>query len=110
MEVTSKNINKSTLIKIKGEVDALSAIKLDDAIKKLLVETNGNVLIDCKELKYISSAGLGVFMSHLKSLEENNNKLILFNLSQEVYSTFEILGLHHIMDIVSNEEEALKIG
>lgn len=110
MEISSKNISNRLIMAISGEVDALSAIKLDNAIKEELANIEGNMLIDCKDLRYISSAGLGVFMSHLKTLEENDNKLVLFNLSNEVYATFEILGLHHIMDIVPDEQEALKIG
>ena len=110
MEVSSKHSDTRTFIKVKGEIDALSAIKLDEVIKAEIDSNKCNLFIDCSELNYISSAGLGVFMSHLKTLEESENKMVLYNLSEEVYSTFEILGLHHIMDIVPDENEALKIG
>lgn len=108
MEVTSSKLGDHSLIKVLGEVDALSAITLDNHFKEVLKTSKGHVLVDCGDLKYISSAGLGVFMSHLKEIENNGHQFVIFGLNQEVYSTFEILGLHHIIKIEKNLTDALK--
>lgn len=108
MEVTSSKLGDNSLIKVSGEVDALSAIALDDYFKKVLETSKSHVLVDCHELKYISSAGLGVFMSHLKEIENQGGQFILFGLRPDVYATFEILGLHHIIEIEKDLTAALK--
>lgn len=46
-----------------GEIDASSSIELDLAIAKSVGEGYSRILVDCSALDYISSAGLGVFMS-----------------------------------------------
>lgn len=107
MEIKKHITSAYTTLEIIGEVDALSAIELDDSIKSLLGEGAENLLIDCRGLAYISSAGLGVFMSYIKTAEANNQKMILFGLIETVSSTFEILGLHHIIKIVNTKEEAV---
>lgn len=96
------------LIQVDGEVDASSSIHLDEAIKKAVNADCSHILVDCRDLNYISSAGLGVFMSYIQELEIKEKKLVLFNMSEKVYKVFEILGLHQLLTIVETEEEAKK--
>jgi anti-sigma B factor antagonist len=101
--------SKYTIIEIVGEVDAVSSLELDAGIRNAFDSGTSNLLFDCKELIYISSAGLGVFMSFIKSLETNKKQMILFDLEESVFSTFEILGLHHVVCIVKSKSEALSL-
>lgn len=96
------------LIKVDGEVDASSSIHLDEAMMKAVKASCSHVLVDCRNLNYISSAGLGVFMSYIQELETREKKLVLFNMTDKVYKVFEILGLHQLLTIVETEEEAKK--
>lgn len=99
---------KYCLIKINGEVDASSSIHLDEAMQKAVNAECPKILVDCLDLRYISSAGLGVFMSYIQELEAKDKKLILFNMNEKVYKVFEILGLHQLLTIVDKEEDAKK--
>ncbi|WKN32621.1 STAS domain-containing protein [Porifericola rhodea] len=100
--------DKYCLIKIDGEVDASSSIHLDEAMQRAVNAECPKILVDCLNLRYISSAGLGVFMSYIQELEANDKKLVLFNMNEKVYKVFEILGLHQLLTIVDTEEEAKK--
>ncbi len=90
------------LILIRGEVDASSSIYLDEALQQAFRSEAERILVDCRELHYISSAGLGVFMSYIQELETSNKRLVLFNMSEKVYKVFEILGLHQVLTIVGS--------
>ncbi len=94
------------LITIDGEVDASSSIHLDEAMHQAVEMNARRILVDCKNLRYISSAGLGVFMSYIEELENRKTQLILFRMHEKVYKVFEILGLHQLLTIVDTEEEA----
>lgn len=110
MEITSKIEDQHKLIAIDGDVDASSAIILDKEISESLELNNINrVIIDCTSLEYISSAGLGVFISYLKDFENKNMTLVLFGMSEKVANVFEILGLNSLLSIVSTKENALEI-
>lgn len=82
-----------------GEVDASSSIELDKAMEKATSDGNKNLLVDCTALEYISSAGLGVFMSYLEDLKAKNIKLIFFGLNDKVLHVFKILGLDQLLEI-----------
>jgi anti-sigma B factor antagonist len=74
---------------------------LDDDIK--------NILVDGTELQYISSAGLGVFMSYLEDFNEHNILFIIYGLNEKVLNVFHILGLDQLITILDNREEAEKL-
>lgn len=95
-------------LKLKGEVDASSSINLDNAISKAKSDGHKKILIDANELNYISSAGLGVFMSYIKDFENENIKLVLFGLNEKVLNVFQMLGLDQLLTIEGSEAEAVK--
>lgn len=93
-------------ITIEGDVDASSSIHLDEALQQAFQSDADNILINCRGLHYISSAGLGVFMSYIQELDVTGKKMVLFNMSEKVYKVFEILGLHQLLTIVDSQEKA----
>ena len=92
-------------IQVIGEIDASSSIHLDQSISEA-TQQHKKILINCSELEYISSAGLGVFMSYINELEDNNIKMVIFGLSEKVKHVFQILGLDQLLKITETEEEA----
>lgn len=96
---------KIQIIEVSGDVDASSSIHLDTAISKAIGEKT-DIIADLTNLSYISSAGLGVFMSYLQELENNDQKLILCGLNEKVLEVFQILGLDQLLIIKDNIEEA----
>ena len=97
--------NGILVIHIDGEIDASSSLHLDNELGHAL-SSNKKILIDCNKLHYISSAGLGVFMSYIHDMEERNVKMILFGMSNKVKNVFQILGLDQLLKIVDSREEA----
>lgn len=89
-----------------GEIDASSSIELDLTIAKSVGEGYTKILVDCSSLEYISSAGLGVFMSYIEEFKDKDIKMALFAMNEKVINTFEILGLSELLTIVNTKEEA----
>ena len=93
-------------IKVTGDVDASSSLELDNAIKQAVTDGLKKIMVNGQELHYISSAGLGVFMSYLQDFEKHNIKMALFGLNEKVENVFKILGLDQLIHLVDTEEEA----
>ncbi|WKZ59776.1 MAG: STAS domain-containing protein [Cyclobacteriaceae bacterium] len=89
-----------------GEIDASSSIELDLTIAKSVGEGFTKILIDCSALEYISSAGLGVFMSYIEEFSDKSIQMVLFGMNDKVLNTFEILGLSELLTIVQTKDEA----
>ncbi len=105
VDIKTTKENDICKIVVVGEVDASSSIELDNAIKSAF-ETETKIMVDLSGLDYISSAGLGVFVSHLQDIGAGID-LVLFGLSDSVMQVFELLGLPQLIQIESTEEEAL---
>ena len=94
------------IINISGDIDASSSIFLDEAISTAMEENQDKVIIDCSDLNYISSAGLGVFMSYLEEFTSRKVRLALFGLNDKVLNVFQILGLDQLLQIVETKDAA----
>jgi anti-sigma B factor antagonist len=96
------------VLAIIGEIDASSSIELDLTIAKSVGEGFKKILIDCGALEYISSAGLGVFMSYIEEFKDKGIHMVLYGLKEKVANTFGILGLAELLQICANKSEAKK--
>jgi anti-sigma B factor antagonist len=109
MKITQQTTENTLTLALDGELDASSSVLLDTELTKPEVLDYRKVLIDCQRLNYISSAGLGVFISHLQRFQDANVKLVFFNMQEKVHNVFEILGLDALMTIVPSQAEATAI-
>lgn len=91
-----------------GDLDANSSMQMDDAIQQQIDDERYNLHIDCSELIYISSAGLGVFISFMEELEGNGGKFVFSNMSENIFKVFQLLGLESLMKIVKNRDDVVK--
>lgn len=107
-EIKTKELDEVHFINVIGEIDAGSSIYLDNAIKDAVDKSVKRIAVDLSELSYISSAGLGVFISHLDEFDSVEVKMVLFGVSESVKEVFLILGLEKLLTIVETQEEAIK--
>ncbi len=109
LQISKQNHPDHVTLLLKGQVDASNSVELDEAIQGVINENNHNILIDGSELEYISSAGLGVFMSYLEDFQERNIQFVIFGLSEKVNNVFHILGLDQLISLKASKEEALQM-
>ena len=94
-------INKDaaeTTIQIIGRLDTITAPSLDKTINEDIGETK-NLILDLKNLEYISSAGLRVLLSAQKKMQKIGSMKVV-NVCEEVMEVFEITGFADILVIV----------
>lgn len=91
-----------------GYLDAHTAPVLEEAIESCINRGINNILISFKDLDYISSAGLGVFMAYIEDIRNNGGDLKLANMKPKVFSVFDLLGFPILFDILEEEEIAIK--
>ena len=98
--------NDVVILSITGEIDAGSSVELDQAIQRCSSAAD-KIVVDCAGLDYISSAGLGVFMSYVDEFQTKNIRMIICGLNERVAHTFSLLGLADLLTIVKTRTEAL---
>ena len=97
------------ILQLIGEVDASNSVLLYQSIQESLQPEITVVVIDGQELKYISSAGLGVFMSYVDDFFERGIHFSIFGLTQNVGEVFKILGLDRVIAIVPDKSTAIAL-
>lgn len=81
-------------------MDASTSILVDLEINQFYRLNLNNLWIDCRKLHYISSAGVGVFISHLQKLQDLRKNLILVGLKPKIRAVFSVLGIDTLLPSV----------
>ncbi|HSP88241.1 MAG TPA: STAS domain-containing protein [Ignavibacteriaceae bacterium] len=97
-----------SLLYLNGYLDAHTATVLENNFSELIAADKYKIVVNFKDLAYISSAGLGVFMAFIEKIRENNGDIKLTSMSEKVYNIFDLLGFPLLYEIYSSEEEAVK--
>lgn len=103
MEISIQKEQFYITVKPIGEIDAHSSIELDEKLQELIAEGHKYFHLDVCELSYISSAGLGVIISQLDLLNEQQGKLIISGPKEGVMEVFELLGLNQLLTILEDD-------
>lgn len=93
-------------IRLKGELDASNSLEVYQALEEAYKTGRKFIKINCKELKYISSAGLGVFLSHLPQFKKTGITLVIYHVNGKIRNVLRILGIDQIIPIKQNAREA----
>jgi anti-sigma B factor antagonist len=97
MTIEIKRNAKDTVIELVGRLDTTTAPTLDKTINEDLGNTN-NLVLDLKQLEYISSAGLRVLLSAQKKFQKIGSMKVI-NVCEEVMEVFEMTGFADILTI-----------
>ena len=97
MTIEIKNKGAVTEIELSGRLDTSTAPVLDKTIMNEVPE-NANLILNLKELEYISSAGLRVLLSAQKRMRKHGS-MKLRNVREEIMEVFEMTGFADILEI-----------
>lgn len=95
------------ILSIKGELDASSALMATNILENIVASGVGHLILDCKQLKGISSAGIGVILSVYYLSINKHTRLTLSGLQPQIIGLFEALGIDKILQITQTREEAM---
>ena len=90
--------NDNIVIEIKGRLDTTTSPLLSQKIKEIEIDKD-LVIIDFKNLDYISSAGLRVLLAIKNMLEEQNKSLEIHNVNEVITEVFSVTGFDNILNI-----------
>jgi len=95
------------IINLKGYLDAHTAPLLENNLSELIEKNQFKIVVNFKDLAYISSAGLGVFMAYIEKIRENSGDIKLCSMNEKVFNIFDLLGFPLLYEIFKAEEEAI---
>lgn len=96
MEVLKKNENGKMLVQISGEMDAVTAPKVEEAIGSL--EGVSELVLDLAQVPYLSSAGIRAILSTRKRFGKNDNFSVI-NVQPMVKEILDMTGTSKILGL-----------
>jgi len=106
-EVTRADNGEVSVLRLKGYLDAHTAPDLENALQKLVDEKRFRVIVNFRDLGYISSAGLGVFMGFIEEMRNGGGDIKLTSMSPKIYRVFDLLGFPALYEISDEDSIAL---
>jgi|SRR5579859_2581132 len=99
-----------TMLAVKGFIDTTTAPEFEKAFQNVLSEKKYKLVVDLRDVNYISSAGWGIFISEIKRIRNQKGDLILAAMNPEVAEVFELLEFNTILKSFADPETAVKKG
>jgi anti-anti-sigma factor len=96
--------DRHIVITLEGRLDALSHNALDDELERVISGGNTRIILDCPQLRFVSSAGLRVLLKAVKKIGQEG-RLVLSGATENVVSVLEMSGfdrfINNCSDLVS---------
>lgn len=107
MEMVSTQENGVLVAQAWLRVDGTNARGFEESLRKSVQEGDQGMLVDCKDLKYISSAGLRAILLTAKMLKKRKMEFAICNLTDSIRDIFQISGFDKIIAIYDSKADAL---
>lgn len=91
-----------------NRLNALIAEPVKEDLKSYFSSPGTRMILDLGGIDFIDSTGFGVFLSVMKTANNNEGKFKIANISEEVMELFKLLQLHNVFEIYSTVDEAAK--
>ncbi|MCM3570987.1 anti-sigma factor antagonist [Neobacillus mesonae] len=99
IKIDSQQNNEEILVHVAGEIDVYTAPRLKEELVPLVGGENKKLTVSLKDVSYMDSTGLGLFIGLFKQLKQNDGELKLIDLSDRLKRLFEITGISNIIHI-----------
>ncbi|ACY16937.1 STAS domain-containing protein [Haliangium ochraceum] len=96
------------IITLHGHLDTRSSPAVQAAVLPR-VTAKGKMILDLREVSYMSSAGLRVLLSLYRHTSNQQGALVLVGVSEEIRDTMEITGFWNFFTACASMDEALRI-
>ena len=97
------------VMEINGQLNSDTSPELEEYINKLINNKQNLIIMDAKNLEFVSSEGIGVILYMHKKISLTNGFFVICNLSNEISTLYKMLGFDKVFSITETRDEALQI-
>jgi len=95
------------IVFLSGYIDTYNTKYFNDQIDKVLSAGYIKLVLDCNQLNYMSSTGIGAMTGIMKTLKTRGGEIILVNIQPKVMDVFQLLGFSSFFAIKNSYEEVI---
>ena len=98
MNVRIEEIDGNVVAILEGNLDTAAAAETEKAMSPLNDVEGKEIIIDCTDLAYISSAGLRIFLGNLQNAQAKGGHVYIKGINDNVRAVFTITGFSNIFE------------
>ena len=107
MDITVTQDNECTILAISGRMDATSTAEFDSAAQGAINDGHTHILVDLKDLVYMSSAGLRSLLGLAKNVKAAQGRLCFCSPQPMVAEVFRISGFDRMLSVHTDREAGM---
>ena len=107
MEITVRDEGDTKVVMLNGKLDTNTTPTAEGEINALLEAGASKLLINFEQLSYISSSGLRLLLATAKRMKGSGGDLRVCSLNEMAKEVFEVSGFSSILNVFTNEADAL---
>ena len=107
MNIEPTELDKATVLKVVGRMDAENADDFQKACDQWIAKGARNLIADLDGLQYVSSMGLRSFLAVAQKLQSLSGSLILCGLHGLPRQVFEMTRLLSLFPVYDNVQQAV---
>ncbi|WP_353931933.1 STAS domain-containing protein [Okeanomitos corallinicola TIOX110] len=92
------------VIKLNKNLNAETSSEFQQDIAQILESGAKIVLVDCQNITFLDSSGLGSLVLAFKNLRDADIKMVLCSVKEEVRMIFELTSMNEIFEIFPSED------
>ena len=107
MDLREDAVGDVTVLEVKGRIDSTTAPTLGEKLTGALSVPDKRLVLDLRQLEYISSAGFRVLLLAAKRAEDAGTRFVLCGLSGKVRQLFDLGGFLDLFAISASREDGI---
>jgi anti-sigma B factor antagonist len=108
VEIIEEIQDDISIYRLKGRLDSNTSQGLEEKLFEAISDGSKRMIVDFKDLNYISSDGIRVILISTKAIKREEGQIVLCCMRAYVKEVFEIAGLGSLLPVVATMKEALK--
>jgi anti-sigma B factor antagonist len=92
-------------VALSGEIDIYNSTDMKKQLNLLMDEHIADMYVDCKNLEYIDSTGLGALVGVLKNIKSHDKEMHLSHVKANILKLFRITNLDKVFIIEEGGDE-----
>ena len=107
MDLIEERHDEMLILKLSGRLDSTTSSILEEKIVQAFEAGTTKIILNLKNIEYISSAGLRVFKK-IRAAQGPNDTIILCSVADYIQEFIELSGVDIYLPIVPTKDDALK--
>lgn len=108
LNITLQQQEEQLILHLDGRLDTLGARKLDETLLQLGQSRTRHLILNMKDIAFLSSAGIRILIKYYKQNQTNKGDFSLSNVQPQAEGVLKMVGLEQL--ILSGQYQEKKFG